>query len=469
MSSPAPEIPRVNRLVYASGSIAGNVLTRSTALWLVFYFAPPSDEEDLPTLIPRLVIGILIPLITVLDSIDDPLIGFWSDRTSTRWGRRIPFVVFSTPLYALTFALMWFPPGGDSGHFANALYFFFFVWLHRLFSTLSGGPFESLLPEIAGSSQARISIVTWQVFFGSLGAVVGLVVSGLIKDAFSFQVMGVTMAVIAFTSRYIALFGAWRYARRDVEPVRANPVRAFRDTYRNRQFLYFLPTFVLFNMSVTLLTAAMPFYAEAVVLGDKESFELALFGGTFDLEEGAISGILIGAAIAVVLVTLPFVYRLSVSRGKAWVYSTAMLLGALGFPFIFFMGFVPGLPVMTQSLLFVAFIGLPMAAVFTFPNAIMADIIDYDAVRTGMRREAIYYASQATVEKWAGSLFAPILAGLLLLGETGDDPLGIRLVGPAAGVAAFCGYILFRRYRLPDEVTEESLIAAGLDAGPEDP
>jgi len=110
-----------------------------------------------------------------------------------------------------------------------------------------------------------------------------------------------------------------------------------------------------------------------------------------------------------------------------------------------------------------------MAAVFTFPNAIMADIIDYDAVRTGMRREAIYYGSQATIEKWAGSLFAPILAGLLLLGETADDPLGIRLVGPAAGVAAFCGYILFRRYRLPDEVTEESLRAAGLDAGPEDP
>ena len=50
MSSPAPEIPRFNRMVYASGSIAGNVLSRSTALWLVFFFAPPEDEPDLPAL-----------------------------------------------------------------------------------------------------------------------------------------------------------------------------------------------------------------------------------------------------------------------------------------------------------------------------------------------------------------------------------------------------------------------------------
>ena len=471
MSRPPSEIPRLNRMVYASGSIAGNVLSRSTALWLVFFFAPPADA-DLPTLVPRLVVAIMIPLITVIDSVDDPLIGFWSDRTQTRWGRRIPFVLFSTPFYAVTFALMWLLPGEGMGHFANALYFFFFVWLHRLFSTLSGGPFESLLPEIARTSQARTSIVAWQVAFGALGAFIGLVVSGFIKEAFSFQVMGITMAVIAFTSRYIALFGAWRYARRDVPPVRANPARAFRDTFRNDQFLYFLPTFVLFNMAVTMLTAAFPFYAAVVLLGgfpekiaSLESGSVAqlhLFGAEIGLGLGYLVGLLTGVAILVVLLSLPLVYRLAVTRGKAWVYGTAMLLGALGFPFLFFMGFVPGVPLMAQTLVFVALIGLPMAAVFTYPNAIMADIIDYDEVRTGMRREAIYYGSQATIEKWANSLYAPILWAVLLLGETHDNPLGIRMVGPVAGAAALLGFLLFRGYRLPDQVTAESVRQAGL-------
>jgi GPH family glycoside/pentoside/hexuronide:cation symporter len=452
-------------MVYASGSIAGNVLSRSTALWLIFFFAPPEDEKDLPTLVPRLAVAIMIVAIRLIDSLDDPFIGFWSDRTQTRWGRRIPFVLFSTPIYALTFALIWILPGGGAGYWVNGLFFFFFVWLHSLFSTLSGGPFESLLPEIAHSSKARMSIVAWQVFFGALGAVIGLVVSGVIKDTFSFQVMGITMAGIAFTSRYIALFGVWRYARRDVPPVQASPVRAFRDTFRNDQFLYFLPTFVLFGMSITLLTAMLPFYADSVVLADKDTLDIEVLGVSAELGEGAITGILAGTAIAVVILTLPFVYRLAVTRGKAWVYATAMLLGSLGFPLLFFMGFVPGVSVIAQSLAFVVLIGLPMAAVFTFPNAIIADIIDYDELRTGMRREAIYYGSQATIEKWGNSLFAPILAAVLLLGETADNPLGIRMVGPVAGVASLIGYLVFLRYRLPDEVTAESVREAGLQVG----
>ena len=102
-----------------------------------------------------------------------------------------------------------------------------------------------------------------------------------------------------------------------------------------------------------------------------------------------------------------------------------------------------------------------MAAVFTFPNAIQADIIDYDEARTGFRREAVYYGTQATMEKIAFSFFPLILAALLLLGSTADNPLGVRLVGPAAGFIAFVGFLTFRGYRLPDTVTPESLTEAG--------
>jgi GPH family glycoside/pentoside/hexuronide:cation symporter len=100
-----------------------------------------------------------------------------------------------------------------------------------------------------------------------------------------------------------------------------------------------------------------------------------------------------------------------------------------------------------------------MAAVFTFPNAIMADIIDYDAIRTGMRREALYYGAQNLLEKLAGALYPLILSGLLYLGGTSEDPLGIRLIGPVAGLSIFLGYLAFRGYRLPDDVTEESVAA----------
>ena len=456
MAQPPSDIPRRNRIIYASASLGGNMLSRTTTLWLVFFYAPPADA-DLPTIIPRFTLAAILLAVGLQDAIDDPLIGYWSDRTRTRWGRRIPFVVLSTPFYALFFFLLFTPPGADGSVFVNVLYLTAIVLIQRIMGTLSTGPLEALLPEIAHSSAARVSIVTWQVFLGALGAMFGLVVTGFIKDALGFQVMAGTVAVLALVSRYIGLWGAWPYARADVEPVRIGIVESLRQAFRNDQFLYFLPTFVFFNTAVTMLLAALPFFAESVILGEEESMRLSLLGFSFNLEEGAVSGVLAGAAILAVILALPIVYRLAVRRGKAWVYGAAMLLGATTFPLLFFMGLIPGLDPLIQSLLFVALAGVAITGVFAFPNAIMADIIDYDALRTGMRREALYYGAQNTIEKSVGSLAVAILAALFLLGETAADPLGIRLVGPVAGVAAIIGFVFFLGYRLPDTVTAETV------------
>ena len=465
MANEAQEIPLFNRLVYAFGSFGGNVIARSKDLWLIYFYAPPADA-DVHKRVPILVLGALFTVGRVIDALDDPIIGWWSDRTRSRWGRRIPFVVLATPFYGVFFVLLWMPPvAGES--VANALYFFVMLEAFHLFSTLSGGPFESLLPEIAVTSKGRVSIVTWQVFFGTVGAAVALVGSGIIRDAFGFQAMAISMAVMGMAARYIALAGVWRHVRLDVEPAQVNPLEAIRSTFTNRPFLFFLPTFILFNMAISMMTAALPFWSGAVLLGDLPSdiakvetgspATLQLFGLEFGVAEGTIVALLTAAAIIVVLLCLPLVYRMSLRRGKAWVYSTAMLIGGIYLPFIAFMGFLPGIDKLLQAVFFVALMGLPMAAVFTFPNAIMADIIDYDELKTGMRREAVYYGSQATLEKIASALFPLILASLLVLGSTAANPLGVRLVGPVAGLSALLGFLAFRGYTLPDSVTADTV------------
>lgn len=456
MAQPAAEIPRRNRIIYASASFGGNLLSRTGALWLVYFYAPPEDA-DLPTIIPRFTLAAILLLIGIEDAIDDPLIGYWSDRTRTRWGRRIPFVLLSTPFYVLFFFLLFTPPGADYSTLVNVLYITAIVAIQRLMGTLSGGPLEALLPEIAQSSAARVSIVAWQVLLGSLGAMFALVVTGFIRDALGFQIMAGIVAVIALVSRYVGLWGAWPYAKANVQPVQLGIIDSLRQAFRNDQFLYFLPTFVFFNLAVHLLLSALPFFAKSVIIGHKGELSLQLFGLSFDLEEGGVSGILAAAAIFAVILVLPIVYRLALRRGKAWVYSASMLFGSLTFPLLFVLGLIPGVHPLVQSLPLLALAGVAVTGVFAFPNAIMADIIDYDALRTGARREALYYGAQNTIEKWVGSLSTAILAVLLLAGETADDPLGIRLVGPVAGAAAFIGFIFFRGYRLPDTVTAETV------------
>lgn len=456
MNEPQGDIPRFNRIVYASASLGGNVLSRTGTLWLLFFYAPPSDA-GMPTIVPRLMLAGILLGVGILDAINDPLIGYWSDRTQTRWGRRAPFIVLSTPFYALFFFLFFTPPGADHSVFVNALYITAIVFIQRFVGTLSSGPMEALLPEIAKTSASRVSIVAWQVFLGAIGAVFALVVTGIVKNAWGFQVMAAIVAIIAIASRYIGLWGAWPHARLDVEPVETGVIQSLRQAFRNDQFLYFLPTFVLFNTAVNMLLAALPFLAASVILGDSDERSFSLVGFSFDLAEGGVTSILAGAAIFAVIAVLPVVYKLAVRRGKAWVYSAAMLLAAGTFPLLFLIGLIPGIDPLAQSLVFVAIAGIAITGVFAFPNALMADIIDYDFLRTGERREALYYGAQNTIEKWVGSLATAILAALFLLGETAANPLGIRLVGPVAGVFAIVAFWLFRGYTLPDTVTADTV------------
>ena len=75
----------------------------------------------------------------------------------------------------------------------------------------------------------------------------------------------------------------------------------------------------------------------------------------------------------------------------------------------------------------------------------------------------MFFATQNLFEKVGSSFSVLLLAVVLLLGETASDPLGIRMVGPIAGIMAFLGFLLFRGYRLPSTVTLETVAAAGLD------
>ncbi|MER3420529.1 MAG: hypothetical protein C4290_08420 [Chloroflexota bacterium] len=441
-----PPLPRRDALLYAFGSFSGNLVSRVIAAWLFFFYAANREGADIPARVPVWLVGLILTATNIFDALSYPIVGYWSDRTSSRWGRRIPFIVLATPPWALLFFLLWTPPvAGVSA--LNAVYLCVVAITFHLCGTLSGGPLESLLPEIAPRSADRVFIATFQVVFGTLSAVVALIGTGLLIDRWGFAAMGAIVAALALLSRYLALLGAWRHARVDVAPVRLNLLQAVRWTFRNDQFLYFLPTFVLFNMGITLMTAALPFVVEAIIRPPAGRV-------------GTYTAALAAVPIAVVLASLPVIYRLALRRGKAWTYAASMLVGACYLPLLFFMGFVPGIPRLVQAFLFLAPVGLCMAGTFVFPNALMADIIDYDAICTGMRREAMYYGTQNLIEGSVEALHALILAGLLALGGTAENPLGLRLVGPVAGLSVLIGYLVFRGYKLPDSVRPDTIPAS---------
>lgn len=419
------------RLLWSSSALGAEALTQSRNAWLVYFYAPPADA-DRQALLSLALVSALLFAGKFLEAFDDTLIGYWSDRTSSRWGRRIPFVLAGTPLMAL-FAVLLFMPPADAGTAFTALYFFLILELFFLFNTLAGAPYEAMLPDIARTSADRISLSAWRVTFGVLGAAVGLVASGLLISRFGFAAMAAVMALLALAGRYTGVAAVWKRVSRDTPPAQMPLRQALRTTFTNRSFLAFMPSFVLFGTSLAMLVGLLPFFVNGILEQDDEGLWVAILTAT---------------GIGAMALSIPLFVRLAARTSKQRAYRVSMLASVAAFPLLFVAGQIPGIPLLVQVLVVLALVGAPMAGVFVFPGPIIADICDDDALRTGMRREGSFYGSLAFCEKLAGS-FAPLLLGLiLLLGNTAANPLGIRLVGPVAALIVLVGYVSFRSYRV---------------------
>jgi glycoside/pentoside/hexuronide:cation symporter, GPH family len=427
-----PRLPLRTIVLYATSSLGSEALGQARTLWLLYFYAKREGDE----LLPLVVVGVLLTVGRIIESFDDALIGYWSDRARSRLGRRIPFILLATPPWAL-FSILLFTPPADAGTAIVGAYFFVVLELFFLFATLSGGPYEALLPEIATTSADRVRVSGIRVYFGAAGAAVGLLGSSLLKDKFGYAAMALVLAALALLCRYLGLAGIWRRASRDQPPAEISLRDAMRATFSNRAFLIFLPTFVLFQIGFQMLVGMVPFYVDALL---EESW----------LGEAGILAVAIGSAVA----AIPLFAVLARKTSKRRAYSIAMVAAACLFPLLFFAGFLPEIGREAQILAAMVLAGAPIAGNYLFPPVLTADIIDDDSTRTGLRREATYYGAQNFVEKTATSLAPLFLALLLLLGRSSDDPLGIRLVGPAAGMFVLVGYVIFRRYDLPDEVEE---------------
>lgn len=441
-------LPLRARLLYPASSLGSEALSQSRNLWLLYYYAPPEDA-DLEQQLPRLLVAVLLVAVRLLDALDDALVGFWSDRIRTPWGRRIPFILGATPLWAIFAVLLFMPP--DAGTVPTAIYFFLVLELFSIFSTLSGGPYEALLPEVAPRNEDRVAIAGIRVYFGAAGAAIGLVASGLLIDATDYRTMALVIAALALVARYAGLAGVWREAKASQPSLEAPlPLReAMRATFSNRYFLLFLPTFVLFQLGFQMLVGVLPFYVNAELGVEKE--------GTWVAALNAV-------AVVAVLASLPLLARYALRSSKRQAYRRALLGAAVVFPLAALPGALPGVPAEVAIVVVMVLAGMPIAGNYLFPATLTADIIDEDSARTGLRREATYYGAQNFVEKTVTALTPALLWLVLLAGDTADNPLGIHLVGPLAGLIALGGYLVFRRYDLPDEVPGRVTPAAGRSA-----
>lgn len=438
-----------DKIFFAIGGAGENIAFQAVSAWLFFFWAGRGEEDK--ALIPIGLLGILMGIGRLIEAFDDPLIGHLSDATVSRWGRRFPYIFLSSPFLAMSFFLLWIPPPGSL--IFHALYFFITLQFFFLTYTLVSAPYEGILPELAKNSGDRVSTSAWRVLFGVIGAAIGLVGSSILIQNFGFKAMGIVLGLATLVSFWISILGIKKRLlsfthsgnpaqRGHPESARMTVYKSLLSTLKNKQFLIFSLALVLFSLGFNLLNALLPFFVKFIVR-EKEGL-VAIF-----------SGLVLGSMI----LALPIQTLLSKKFGKKKIYAYSMLILSLFFPLLFLVGIIPVVSPFWQTALITILIGLALSGQFIFPNAILADVIDYDATKTNQRREAVYYGMQNTLQKFSFAL-ASIIFGttLSVFGATLDNPMGIRLIGPIAGIATFLGFIVFIKwYKLPDTIKNDKL------------
>jgi GPH family glycoside/pentoside/hexuronide:cation symporter len=436
------------RLAYGTSRIGSEALGRSQGLWLLYYYAPPSDAH-LPTLLPSLAVGALLTVGGILGALDEAIVGYVSDRTRSRWGRRIPYIVLGAPLWSMCFLLVFTPPP-DAGSAGTAVYLFFMFEALALFGAVVIGPYEALLPEMAPTSDERVGVQAVKVYLGVLGTAIGLVGSDFLVHHVGFKAMAITIAGFALACQYVAIGGVWERARQSRIPADIGFRDALRATFGNAAFRALLPTVVLFALAFQLLQTAVPFYVHAML--GKHSW--------------LSSRVLLAVAIAAAISCVPLFTRLAHKTSKRRAYRFSLLAAAATFPLLGLAGVLPGIPASAQIVVATALIGAPIGAHFLFPVPLTADVIDDDSTKTKLRREATYLGASSFVERTSTSIAPLIVVLLRLLGDTRGHTLGVRLVGPVGGVIILAAYLRFRAYDVPDEVPDRVEPEAAGPPGP---
>ncbi|MGB9730264.1 MAG: MFS transporter [Thermoprotei archaeon] len=390
---------KLYKIAYSLGALGSAISYQAFSTYFYFFYVDVMKLSVALASIGMMVYG-------VWNAINDPLAGYLSDRTRTRWGRRKPYILFGFIPMALSFIIIWTPPVNRD----MVLFFMYYTFVINLFDTVYTFVilnWTSLFPEMFSELGERAEVSAYRQLFGVVGLIFGIAAPPLIYSTLGWLWMGVFIAVITAITMYISLFGV-----REKEEFRLDKPLNVKDaltaTLHNKSFMTYISGNVGIELTYLLLTASAPFYTKYVLkVGD---FETSLF------------------FLAAFLSAIPMLYvwrKITVKYGVKRAYmlsigSFALLL----LPALFAFDFVSGIVV-------AMLISVGLSGSLLLPDVVISDVIDEDEVRTGVRREGMYFGINAFFIRISIVLQAMIIGSVLSV--TGYVPDVI----PQSGIVEF--------------------------------
>lgn len=429
-------IPLVRIILYNLAGFSFNLYDTILYAWLPYFYAPP-EGSGMTRYIPLAAFAAVLAGGRILDAVSDPLIGYLSDNTRSRWGRRKPYVFVSTPILFLAFILVWHPPVNGIS-VANVVFLavvlFFYYWAYT--GVLI--PWFALLPEMSPRNTERVKIASIGVAIGVVGALVGGGLSGSLFESIGPFAMALILGAVGFVAGELTLLGIREQPAEEAEAPRMGFFESVKTVFTDHQVLSFAVMIMFVQLTYQLMLMNVP-YLTRLVLGAKE----------------ADASILMAEVILLMAFSTPLWFILLKKYSKKHVFRAIIGSMIVGFVLSFFIGQTDILPPFVQAMIVFPVAAIPMGGMFAASLGIIADLTDYDELKYGRRREAIYYGIYGIVRKTGWALCSLILAGVFqVFGYSAENPTGVRVLWLVCAFSCLIGLIAFIPYKLGDNKTE---------------
>lgn len=395
---PVVKLPLRIKLGHGFGSVVYGVKDNgfSTLLMLFYNQALGLDAG---------MIGLILLIALLLDALIDPIVGYGSDKTHTRWGQRHPWIYAAILPMALCWVMIWNPPSLKPNELM--LYLLLFAFLMRASVSCFEVPSLSIVPALSADYDERTSITRWRFLFAWAGGLVMLMLAfgvflvpetgypvGLlnVRGYNLFGISGAILIVIAGLSSALTTHRRLAHLQ-DVPPTHlplGETLREMRRTLSNRPYLILLAstlfTYINLGMSFSIAIYALTYFWEVPQSGFL-AYSVTLFLGVVGaffligflqsrIEKR--TGAVVTGIIAISMSTVPYVLR--------------------------FLGWFPenGTPALMPTLLILVTISNAFAVCAAMLGQSMgSDVIEASQMETGKRSEGIFFAGYFFTQKCA--------------------------------------------------------------------
>ena len=351
------------------------------------------------------------------DAVNDPLFGLLSDRIRTRWGRRRVLLLFGAVPLGVFFMLMWIVPALDQVWLA-VYYAMTFILFDTAFTLVHVG-YNSLTPEMTSDYDERSSLNGYRMVFsisGTLGAIILATVLGwsITDTRLLYLILGVGLGLVSMLPPLV-VFSITR-ERPAAELPKPLPLgQALKQTLSNQPFRMVMGLYLLSWTTASILAAVLIYFANYYLRVPEQATYFVL------------------AAQGSAILFIPVIVKISRWLDKR----RAFMLGSLSWVVVLLMISAIRADQVGLAYLLAVLAGLGIATAYVVPWSMVPDVVEYDEVRSGQRREGSYYAFASFFQKLAtGAALWGMGQALALTGYMTPLPSGPLLVQPQAAVNA---------------------------------